>query len=173
MAARDECPNGRAFVGWPEEGNRMEFDRALEFAVISSWEELVDRDETCSLHVVYEDICDLAVNSVEVWKVKNRGYEGLVCKYSIPRSNSSAPRLHFVNAYHSETLANTLDLIMRNQCQFNRPPGRSVHGLVQIDRPSDESRKIAATWSCAVRRDFGDTSADAPEGDAGSHRKTY
>lgn len=129
----------------------MELDRALELAVISSWEEIVAPDEACAIHVVYEKLPDLAVNSLEVWKVKNRGYEGLVCGYSISRSDSgserSAPRLHFSNSYRSHTLANNLDFIMRNQCQFSRPADRSIHGLVQIDPPSDEDRKIANNWS--------------------------
>lgn len=149
----------------------MELDRALELAVISSWEELVAPDESCSMHVVYENVSDLAVDSVEVWKVKNRGYEELVCRYSIPRSNSLAPRLHFVDAYHSEILASILDFIMRNQCQFSRSSVRSIHGLIQIDLPSDESRKIATVWSGSVRRDFADTSVDALKGNASSQHE--
>lgn len=146
----------------------MELDRALELAVISSWKELVAPDEPCSLHVVYENVSDLAVNSVEVWKVKNLGYEALVCSYCIPRSQSSAPRLHFANAYHSDTLVNILDFIMRHQRQFSRPSGRSSHGLIQIDPPSDESRKIASVWSSSIRRDSVDTSGDDLKRDTSS-----
>jgi hypothetical protein len=75
----------------------MELDRALELAVISSWEELVAPDESCSIHVVYDNVSNLAVNSVEVWKVKNRGYEGLVCSYSISRPESLGGASAFCN----------------------------------------------------------------------------
>ncbi len=146
----------------------MELDRALELAVVSSWEKLVAPNESCSIHVVYENVPDLAMNSVEVWKVKNRGYEGLVCRYSIPRSDSSIPRLNFANSYHSKTLADNLDFIMRNQCQFSRPTDHSIHGLVQIDCPTEEHRKSAIAWSCSVHRDFADTRVNALSGDTGS-----
>lgn len=56
----------------------MELDRALELAVESSWQELVNPDELCSIHIQYENIAELALSSLEVWMIKNRGYGKLV-----------------------------------------------------------------------------------------------
>lgn len=133
----------------------MELDRALTLAVESSWEEFVDPDELCSIHIVYKNISELPLNSVEVWMIKNRGYGKLVCSYSVSRSESSTAfpeplGTHFESPYRSETMARNLDFIMRNQRQFSRPPDRSVHGLVQIDRPSEAEAKSAGIWSRSI-----------------------
>jgi hypothetical protein len=122
---------------------------------VASWDELVVAGESCAIHVEYVDLSRLPVSSLEVWMIKNRGYGTLVCRYSVPASNSSVPRLgggpmHFANSYRSQTLADNLDFIMRNQRQFSRPIDHSIHGLVQIDRPSKEAQNYAATWSRAA-----------------------
>jgi hypothetical protein len=141
-----------------ERTNKMELDRALELAVESSWEELVTPDERCSMHIEYENIAELELSSLEVWMIKNHGYGKLVCSYSVSRSDSSATSLepvgiHFENPYRSKTLAGNLGFIMRNQRQFSRPPDRSIHGLVQIDRPSEAERNSAAIWSRGICTD--------------------
>ena len=140
----------------------MELDQALELAVVASWDELVVPGESCTIHVEYVDLSQLPVSSLEVWMIKNRGYGTLVCRYSVAGSNSSVPRLeglpmHFANSYRSQTLADNLDFIMRNQSQFSRPSDHSIHGLVQIDRPSKEDRNDAATWSRAACIDTAET----------------
>ena len=136
----------------------MDLDRALELAVVSSWDDLVNRGESCSIHVEYRNTSELPLNSVEVWKIKNRGNGTLVCRYIISRSDSSpAPpeslEMRFANNYRSTILADNLDFIMRNQQQFRRHPDRSIHGLVQIDLPSEEERKSAAIWSRSIHTD--------------------
>ena len=136
----------------------MDLDRALELAVVASWDELVDPGEACSIHVEYVDLSGLPVNSLEVWKIKNRGYGTLVCRYSRAGSHSArleVPAMHFANSYSSQALADNLDFILRNQHQFSRPFDRSIHGLVQIELPSEDERKSAAIWS----RELGTDSA--------------
>ena len=94
---------------------------------------------------------ELPLNSVEVWKIKNRGNGTLVDTPSrdlIPRPwPQKLLKCIFANNYRSTILADNLDFIMRNQLQFSRHPDRSIHGLVQIDLPSEEERKSAAIWS--------------------------
>ena len=136
----------------------MELDRALELAVVSSWGELVKPSETCSVHVEYKNISDLPVSSLEVWTIRNRGYGTLVCDYSVAPSNSVSPSsevpgIRFANSYHSKMLVNNLNFIMRNQHHFTRPVDGSIHGLVQIDCPSEEDKSDAATWSRAALTD--------------------
>jgi hypothetical protein len=133
----------------------MELDRALELAVLSSWGQLVTSGESCSIHLEYKNVSELPLNSMEVWMMRKRGYGTFVCNYSTSRSDSpkapaEAPGMHFANSYGSQTLHDNLDFIMRNQRQFTRHPGRSIHGLVQIDPRSAEERIDAATWRRAI-----------------------
>ena len=133
----------------------MELDRALELAVVASWEDMVKPGDTCSVHVEYQKQPDSPLSSVMVWTTRNRGYGTLVCRYSVAPSNSASPSfegssVHFANSYHSRKLADTLDFVMRNQNRFTRPADRSIHGLVQIDCPSPKDRSDAAAWSRAT-----------------------
>jgi hypothetical protein len=134
----------------------MDLDRAFEFAVESSWDELTLPGEPCSIHVEYENRFRLPVNFVEVWKVENRGYGTLIFRYSMEGSDAltrrpEAPIMHFANSYRSKTLADNLDLIWENQRQFSRSPDCSIHGLVEIDPPSEQERTDAAIWSQGIR----------------------
>jgi hypothetical protein len=138
----------------------MDLGQALDLAVVTSWAELADPGEACSIHVEYVDLSGLPVSSLEVWKIKNRGYGTLVCRYSTAGSNPlvsrrEVPAMHFANSYSSQALADNLDFILRNQHQFSRPFDRSIHGLVQIELPSEDERKSAAIWS----RELGTDSA--------------
>ena len=140
----------------------MELDRALELAVVAAWEDMVKPGDTCSVHVEYEKQPDSPLSSVMVWTTRNRGYGTLVCRYSVASSNpsSSSPEgspVHFANSYHSKKLADTLGFVMRNQNRFTRPADRSIHGLVQIDCPSQEDRSDAAVWSQTILTEFAQT----------------
>lgn len=133
----------------------MELDRALELAVVSSWEDLVKPGDPCSVHVEYKKVPSLPLDSLEVWTVRNRGYGTLVCRCSSITPSSSVSvscegSVHFANSYYSKILANNLAFIMENQCQFTRPADRSIHGLVKIDCPTEEDRSDAADWTRAV-----------------------
>src|SRR5208337_1276379 len=99
--------------------DKMELDRALELAVVSSWADLVKSAEPSAVHVEYEKVSDVPLSSSAVWTIKNRGHGTLVCRYSVAPSNSpsvlsEAPPTHFANSYHSKSLAASLDFIMRN-----------------------------------------------------------
>ncbi len=62
--------------------------------------------------------------------------------------------MHFANSYNSKTLADHIEFIMLNQGRFERPAGRSAHGLVQIDFPTADDRKDAAAWSDGLLAEF-------------------
>lgn len=51
----------------------MNFDTALEMAIISSWDDLMKADDHSSLHVEYDSPSDAAVESVQVWSVGPHG----------------------------------------------------------------------------------------------------
>jgi len=136
----------------------MELDRALELAVVSSWDELVRPGEGSSVHVEYQNLSTVPISSVEVWMIKKRGYGMLVCRCSASRSqptpypSESLPCV-FENNYSSHTLAGDLDYIMRNQGQFTRPTDQSIHGFVQVGAPSDEEKATATARSREARPD--------------------
>jgi hypothetical protein len=132
----------------------MELDQALEFAVASSWNELVRPGESCSVHVEYVNEPKVPLQRVEVWMIRYRGYGSLIGSYSVAAA-SAAPRgqltpMHFASSYGSQTLADNLGFIMSHQDQFSRAPSTSVHGLVQIDPPTEDERKSAADWSSGI-----------------------
>ena len=149
-----------------ERQGQMELDRALEFAVVSSWDELVHPGEAYSIHVEYRNVSRAPLRSVDGWMIKKRGYGSLIFRYSVDQPASSAlhmeaSRMHFANSYDSKILAENIDFIMRNQDRFSRPTTHSDHGLVQIDAPSDQDRASSAAWWQSGR-----TSADEKPGAA-------
>jgi hypothetical protein len=124
----------------------MDFEKALEFAVISAWDDLVKPAEKNSIHIEYANVDGIPVASLQVWATY-RGYGNRVCDYSTgPTNGSKLKGTQFSNSYASQTLAEALDLIMLNQKQFSRPAGRGVNGLVQVSVPSKEGRASAAEW---------------------------
>lgn len=138
----------------------MELDRALELAVMSAWDELINPDELTrglrSVHVEYKNVSGLPLSLVEVWTIDDRGYGTLAFRYATPRSDSSTrrledPMMHFGNSYHSDTLASNFDFIMRNQSDFTRPGDDSTHGGVQIETPNEDDRKRAAAWRRCIQ----------------------
>lgn len=134
----------------------MELDRALELAVMSSWDELVNPAERCSIHVEYKNVSGLPLSLVEVWTISKRGYGTLAFRYVAPRADSSTPhlegaRMTFANSYHSGLLASNLDFIMQNQSDFTRPLDHSIHGFVQIGTPNEEDKESAAAWRRSVQ----------------------
>lgn len=123
----------------------MDFEKALEFAVIASWDDLVKPDDNRSIHVEYANVDGIPVASLQVWATY-RGYGNRVCDYSTGPTNGSKQGTQFSNAYASETLAEALDLVMLNQSQFARPAGRGVSGLIRVAAPSKQVRASAAEW---------------------------
>ncbi len=133
----------------------MDLDRAFELAVMSSWDELVKPAEPCSIHLEYKNIFGVPVNSVEVWTIRQRGYGTLAFRYVAPESDLSVPHvevaeMEFANSYRSDTLANSLGFIMRNQSSFTRPIDHSIHGLVQIETPNQQDREKAESWLASI-----------------------
>jgi hypothetical protein len=124
----------------------MDFEKALEFAVISSWEDLVKPKDRSSIHVEYANVDGIPVARLQVWATY-KGHGNRVCDYSVGDSNGSQSQgAQFANSYASQTLTEALDLIMLNQSQFTRPAGRGVNGLVQVSIPTAEDRASAGAW---------------------------
>lgn len=135
----------------------MEFEKAIELAVISSWDDLTrsDHDEHCTVRIEYWDIPGASLEWLKVWIVRLSGHWVLVCNYSTRASRSQDLRFRFANSYESATLTQGLDFIMQNQLRFQRRLAcNSMKGMVEVASPTEEARAVANTWRKAMTADL-------------------
>jgi hypothetical protein len=151
-ASRAEQRRGRVQMAAASEGQTseemeipMNFDNALEMAVISSWDDFVKPNEHSSVHVEYPCAADAVVDSVQVWSVGKRGDAKRICDYSLGQP-PDVGIANFMNAYHSNVLDTTLAFVLHNQVQFARRSDQCTQGLIRVDSPSTEDRARAETW---------------------------
>ena len=124
----------------------MELDKALEFAVILAWEDLMKVTNPCSARVEYRCEPGTSLDYLSVWSDRGGGYQRLVCDYWTWTSPAHPSGVRFTNGYHSDGLGQTLDFIMKNQDQFTRRADACRDGLVLIHPPTGDQRAEAATW---------------------------
>jgi len=124
----------------------MELDKALQFAVILAWEDLVNVSTPCSARVEYLRKPGTPLDYLSVWSVRAGGEQYLVCDYWTWTSSAHPNGVRFRNGYCSARLAQSLDLIMKNQDQFTHGADAGRHGLVLIYSPTEDDRAEAAAW---------------------------
>ena len=129
----------------------MELNKAPHLAVILAWEDLMKVSESPSVRVEYQCEPETSVDYLTVWAASPGGEQGLVCDYWTWTSSAHAGGVRFTNEYHSDTLALTLDLIMKNQNQFARPSDACRDGLVLIYPPTEDERIEASIWRGEVQ----------------------
>ena len=129
----------------------MELDKALRFAVILAWDDLMKASEPSSVRVEYQGKSGIFLDRVSVWSAKAWGYHDLVCDYWTSTSSAHPSGLCFKDGQESAKLAETLGFIMKNQDQFTRQADAGDHGLILIDLPSAEERRDAVAWMNQVR----------------------
>src|SRR5690349_20727877 len=122
----------------------MELDRALQYAVIAAWEDLAEVFRPCSARVEY--LCEpgTALDYLSVWSVRAGGEQDLVCDYRTCASSAHPSGVRFRNGHCSDQLAQSLDLIMKNQGQFPRPAYAGRYGLILIYPPAEDARAEVA-----------------------------
>ena len=124
----------------------MELDKALEFAVILAWEDLMKARESCSVRVEYRCEPGTSLDYLSVWSVRAGGEQDLVCDYWTWTSSAHPSGVHFSNSYDSDQLAQALDFILMNQDQFTRRADACRDGLVLIYPPTEDERAEASSW---------------------------
>jgi hypothetical protein len=129
----------------------MEFNKALQLAVIQSWEDILKVHNSCSVRIEYQQEAGVSLDYLSVWSDRPKGYQFLICNYWTTMTSSHPRGTRFANEYCSDQLAQSLDFIMENQDQFPRPADTSRSGLVLINPPSDEDRAEAASWMSGVQ----------------------
>jgi len=124
----------------------MEFDKALEFAVTLAWNDLGAGDRLLSARVEYESKRGVPVDSLTVWTLRSQGYQDRVCDYWSGESTTHPAGMLFNNRYHSDTLAQALGFIMKNQDKFTHPPDAWRPHFVMIQPPSTDQVAQATAW---------------------------
>ena len=116
----------------------MELDKAFKFAVISAWEDLIKVTTPTLVRVEY--LCEpgVSLDSLSVWSVRAGGEQDLVCDYWTWTSSAHTSGTRFRSGHHSDTLALSLDFIMKNQDQFARRADACRYGLVLIYPPTED-----------------------------------
>jgi hypothetical protein len=128
----------------------MELDKALKFAVILAWEDLMKVASPCSARVEYPYEPGTSVDYLNVWSVNAESQQQMVCDYWTWTSPAHPSGVRFSNRFHSDQLGQALDFILMNQGQFTRRVDASRDGLALIYPPTGDERTEAATWMSGV-----------------------
>ena len=122
----------------------ISLDRALEYAVIQGWDEVMPDRTSGLIHIEYQTGENGSTDFFKVWASIVRGSWKLVCELWMRPLWSHSTGLRFENNYHSEALAHNLELIMGQEDTFPRLPEKV--GLIQIYPPTQEERREADRW---------------------------
>ena len=122
----------------------ISLDRALEYTVIQSWDELMPARTAGLIHIEYQTGENGSIDFLKVWASIVRGSWKLVCELWMRPLWSHTTGLGFENDYQSDALAENLALIMRQEKTFPRLPEKV--GLIQIYPPTQEERREAEVW---------------------------
>jgi len=125
---------------------QLELDKALGYAVILAWEDLMKPTEPRSVRVEYLFEPGTALDHLSVWSVGAGGYQDLVCDCWTWASVTHPIGTRFGSTHYSDKLSQTLVFVMKHQGQFKHPADASRDGLVQIHPPGADDRSEAAIW---------------------------
>ena len=115
----------------------MQFEKAIEFAIVSCWDDLFASVEEGRVHVEYRSVSTEPVDYLRVWSVTRKQWV-LICEYSsVSGLLSGEPKPRFANSFYSEKLARNLALVVSRQRDFTRTT-TDLKTTVQICRPSAE-----------------------------------
>jgi len=122
----------------------VSLNRALEYAVIQSWDELMPDRTAGLIHIEYQSGSDGGIEYLKVWSSIARGTWKLVCELWMRPLWSHAIGLRFENNYRSDALGNNLELILGQEKSFPRSSEQA--GLIQVHPPTPEERREADRW---------------------------
>ena len=128
----------------------MELDKALKFAVILAWEDLMKVTSPCSARVEYRCEPGTSLVYLNVWSVDAEGHQNRVCEYWTSTSSAHPSGICFNSKFQSRQLGQALDFILMNQGQFTRSADACRDGLALIYPPTGDERTEAATWMKGV-----------------------
>lgn len=122
----------------------IRLDRALQYTVIQSWDELMPDPGSGLIHIEYQAGRDDLLEFLLIWAAPIRGTWKLVCEFWMQPLWSHATGLRFGNSYRSEIFARDLNLVINQEKVFSKLPNQV--GLIQVYPPTQEERKEADQW---------------------------
>ena len=120
-------------------------DRALEYAVIQNWDQLMPDSTSGLIHIEYQTGRDGSLDFLLIWASTIRGYWNLVCEYWMRPLWNHATGLRFGKKYYSVDFARTPEFLMGHEDAFSKLS--DPHGLLQIYPPTQEERKEVERWT--------------------------
>ena len=126
-------------------------ERALEYAVIQSWDELMPVSASGLIHVEYRTASDNSLDFLKIWSSTRWGHWRLVCEYWMRPLWSHATGMFFGDDFHSKRFAQRLEFLMKHDDLFAKLPDQN--GLIQVHPPTPEQRCEAERWRMVT---FGD-----------------
>jgi hypothetical protein len=128
----------------------MELDKALKFALILAWEDLMKVTSPCSARVEYRCEPGTSVDYLNVWSVNAESQQQMVCDYWTWTSPTQPSGVRFSNELQSDQLGQTVAFTLKNQDQFTRRADACRDGLGLIYPPTGDERTEVATWMSGV-----------------------
>jgi len=123
----------------------MELNRALEFAVILGWQDLLRVVTPSIVRIEYECAPGASLDHLSVWLIKPKGYQDLVYEHWTKASWGYPAGARFENGHDSGILAQALNFILRNQQQFTHASD-CRKGRILIYPPAETEQAEAAAW---------------------------
>jgi hypothetical protein len=137
-----------------------QLDRALEYAVIQSWDQVMPDPTSGLIHVEYETGAAGPLDFLKIWSSTLRGHWSLVCEYWIRPLWSHTTGLRFANDYYSADLARTLEFLIAHEDAFAKLPDR--RGSIQVSPPTEEERREAERWMTVALNHDGSVPTEQP-----------
>jgi hypothetical protein len=109
---------------------KVQMDRILESAVVLSWKDLLHISQEGLIHIEY--VPGPSLQYLKIWQLTGKGSWSLICEYWMSQGQAAKPvaGLTFSNDYHSEGLAEMLNVIMQHQGSFMTSIARAGAGCV-------------------------------------------
>jgi hypothetical protein len=122
---------------------KVQMDRILESAVVLSWKDLLHISQEGLIHIEY--VPGPSLQYLKIWQLTAKGSWSLICEYWMSQGQAARPvGLTFSNDYHSEGLAEMLNVIMQHQGSFMTSIGRPGAGLIQVTPPTEQESLAAS-----------------------------
>jgi hypothetical protein len=130
------------------QGQPIRLDRALECAVVLSWNELMPDTSSGLVRMEYHTGADGLLEYLKVWAFRIRGYGKLVCEYWVRPIWSHRPGIVFGEGYRSGAFSHRLESVIQHETAFAVQP--HVDRSFQIYPPTQEERMAAENWTAAA-----------------------
>src|SRR5512146_1990085 len=128
-------------ISYPRTIARSSLDRAIENAVVLSWNELMPTATTGIVQVEYHTGPERLLEYLKVWASTERGHWNLVCEYWKCSFWSHVPGLTFGKIYRPGDFSRRLESMMQHEDDFAKLPQQD--GLIQIYPPTARERLAA------------------------------